>query len=218
MTRTKFKVITIACSVFVAITIGASTIPTCQRFVTTYKQVLVKNTVSKVTQARWNLWNKSHPNFKPKPRPKYKMTTEEVVQLMDAVCPVTTDLIPKSFDLVPTVFEPNSIDLDTSVDTSTDLIPLVGMDDYSLPSYSGVDLPTSDSIGYIPSIPFYGSSGYVGLIPSGTIPISGITGTTTVIPVAPVPEPSSFVLILIALSVWFCLEGIHATLRIYHRY
>jgi len=62
--------------------------PLCHRLVREYREKRVKNRVSKETAARWAEWNKTHPNFHPHPRPKYKVAPEEVVKQMQFACQV----------------------------------------------------------------------------------------------------------------------------------
>ena len=73
--------------------LGTATVegmPVCERLVKTMKEHRVRNPVSKQTLAAWALWGKSHPDFKPRPRPKYKLVREEVVEKVDFAC-----LVPK---------------------------------------------------------------------------------------------------------------------------
>lgn len=64
----------------------------CHRIIHEIQERRVRNRVSKETAAKWAAWNKTHPNFHPKARPKYKMVPEDVVKQVEVACnvPVTT--------------------------------------------------------------------------------------------------------------------------------
>jgi hypothetical protein len=90
--------------VFITLAVGAASVhasPVCERLVRVYKEKMVPNRVSRTTQARWSEWNKTHPNFHPKPRPKYKLTPEEVAQKMDFDCQVPVDPIELAIEIPP---------------------------------------------------------------------------------------------------------------------
>jgi hypothetical protein len=59
-------------------TIGIQAAPTCQRIVKRYVERLVPAHFSKATVARWEAWNKLHPNYHP-PKRKPRMTPKEVL-------------------------------------------------------------------------------------------------------------------------------------------
>jgi hypothetical protein len=201
-TRTK---VVLACGVFLSLTVGVTTvsaIPTCQRLVHVYKEKLVRNRVSKTTQARWNAWNKTHPNFKPKPRPEYKMTTEEVIEKLAFDCQVPVTPVTPPIDgtvaidtsaiaLEPAATDTTSINFEPMVDMAANLFPPP-----SLPTDSdGVSqafAPIGMSTGMLSGIP---SQSALGSSPSNPPGVSGVPSGTP-LSVAPVPEPSNIVLVL----------------------
>jgi hypothetical protein len=76
---------------FLVLGIGAVTVealPECKQVIKTFVDKKVPNKVSKQTLAAWAAWGKGHPDFKPKPRPKYKTTRQEVVKKVDFACEV----------------------------------------------------------------------------------------------------------------------------------
>jgi hypothetical protein len=90
--------------VFITLAVGAASVhaaPVCQRLVRVYKEKMVRNRVSPATQTRWSEWNKTHPNFHPKPRPQYKLTPEEVAQKMDFDCQVPVDPVELAMEIPP---------------------------------------------------------------------------------------------------------------------
>lgn len=179
----KLKVAFILVGMLAAIALGASTIPVCQRLVIAYTKKLVKNTVSKETQARWDAWNKTHPNFKSKSRPKYKMTTEEVIQKLDFDCQVPTKSVDISIDLVPMSFD-QDIPLEADVDSSTDMTTSTDL------TYAS-DTPALDTTTLAGDTPSFG-------IPPVTIDTLPPVGSTPQKPpsITPVPEPPSLGLTL----------------------
>lgn len=89
-------------------TIGAGTFtihasPTCQRIVHEVREKLVRNPVSASTLARWQAWGKTHPDFKPRPRPRYKLTPEEVTRKIEIACEVPLINVSINGDLPPVV-------------------------------------------------------------------------------------------------------------------
>jgi hypothetical protein len=202
--NTRTKVALSACGVFISLTVGVTTvsaIPTCQRLVHVYKEKLVRNRVSKTTQARWNAWNKIHPGFKPKPRPAYKMTTEEVIEklALDCQIPVTPGTPPIDFGttaidtsaiaLEPAATDTTSIDFEPMADMSTDLFPpptLPTDSDMALQAFA----PTGVSTGMLSGMP--PQSVLSGASPSNPPGVSSGTSLS----VAPIPEPSNIVLVL----------------------
>jgi hypothetical protein len=90
--------------VLIVATIGAIGIkadPLCRRLVREYREKQVRNRVSKETAARWAEWNKSHPNFHPHARPKYKMVPEEVTKEVNFVCQVPVKPVDVAIDIPP---------------------------------------------------------------------------------------------------------------------
>jgi hypothetical protein len=165
-----------------------------------YKDKLVKNRVSKTTQARWNAWNKTHPGFKPKPRPMYKMTTEEVIDKLafDCQVPVTPVTPPidgtlaidtSSIALEPAATDTTSIDFEPVANMATDLFPPP-----SFPTETDADTqafaPTGMPTGMLSGIPSPGVS--LGTAPSNP---PGVPSGTS-LSVAPVPEPPNILLVL----------------------
>ncbi len=63
-------------------------LPACERYVKSFVEKRVKNPVSRTTAMRWAEWGKSHPDFKPKPRPRTKLVKQEVVRKVDFACQV----------------------------------------------------------------------------------------------------------------------------------
>jgi len=99
----------------IATTLGAGIIkadPVCRRLVREYREKRVKNRVSKETADRWAEWNKTHPNFHPHARPKYKTVPEEVVKQVDFACQVPISSTQISTLLPPAIpdfkFEPET--------------------------------------------------------------------------------------------------------------
>lgn len=181
---------------------GASAIPTCQQLIKVYKEKLVKNTVSHATQAKWAAWNKTHPNFKPKSRPKYKLATEEVIQKIAFDCQVPTDQVQVSIDLVPMTFEPKSIAYQSAEEPPTDIFapPL------STDLTSDSSTPTDSEVSYVP----LGSFGTFPGMPIGVVPvIPPVTSLPPVAPpiIAPVPEPASLVFVLTGAGLVFSLKA-----------
>jgi hypothetical protein len=86
-----------------AAAIGVHADPLCRRLVREYREKRVRNTVSKQTAARWAEWNKTHPNYQPHPRPKYKLVPEEVVKQVQFACQVPTKPVDTSELLPPIV-------------------------------------------------------------------------------------------------------------------
>jgi hypothetical protein len=78
----------IALMILIIGAVGMQADPLCHRLIREYKEKLVRNRVSKKTAERWAAWDKTHPNFHPRPRPKYKLVPEEVVKQMDFACQV----------------------------------------------------------------------------------------------------------------------------------
>jgi hypothetical protein len=119
MTRRR-RITTILLITFLAITVGTVAVkadPACRRLVREYREKRVRNRVSKETAARWAEWNKTHPNFHPHARPKYKIVPEEVVKQVEFACEVpqtpsrVTALLPPTvpefkFDPVAVVLPP----------------------------------------------------------------------------------------------------------------
>jgi hypothetical protein len=69
-------------------TVTVQGLPECKQVIKTFVEKKVPNKVSKQTLAAWAAWGKGHPDFKPKPRPKFKSTREEVVKKVDFACEV----------------------------------------------------------------------------------------------------------------------------------
>jgi hypothetical protein len=86
-----------------AAAIGVHADPLCRRLVREYREKQVRNTVSKQTAARWAEWNKTHPNFHPHSRPKYKLVPEEVVKQVQFACQVPTKPVELSEVLPPII-------------------------------------------------------------------------------------------------------------------
>ncbi|SFS16726.1 PEP-CTERM protein-sorting domain-containing protein [Granulicella pectinivorans] len=86
------------------IAVSAATVQTsstCQRIIREYREKMVRNPVSKATAARWAEWGKTHPNFKSHPRPRFKLTPEEIVHKVDFACEVPRIKVPEIAELVP---------------------------------------------------------------------------------------------------------------------
>ncbi len=87
----RYRNIFLSLAVLLFAGIGALSVeglPTCERYVKSFVEKRVKNPVSRTTAMRWAEWGKTHPNFKPKPRPKYKLVKQEVVRKVDFACQV----------------------------------------------------------------------------------------------------------------------------------
>jgi hypothetical protein len=86
------------------VAVSAATVQTsstCQRIIHEYREKLVRNPVSKATAARWAEWGKTHPNFKPHPRPRFKLTPEEITRKVDLACEVPKIKVPEVSELAP---------------------------------------------------------------------------------------------------------------------
>ena len=83
--------------------VGMQADPLCRRLVREYKEKRVRNKVSKLTAARWAEWNKTHPNFHPHLRPKYKLIPEETVKEVEFACQVPTKSVEITDNLTPVV-------------------------------------------------------------------------------------------------------------------
>ena len=86
-----------------AAAIGVHADPLCRRLVREYREKQVRNKVSKQTAARWAEWNKTHPNFHPHPRPRYKLVPEEVTKQVQFACQVPIKPVELSDVLPPIV-------------------------------------------------------------------------------------------------------------------
>jgi hypothetical protein len=89
-------------------TIGAGTLsiqasPTCERIVHEVRERVTRNRVTKATLARWQAWGTTHPDFKPRPRPRYKLTPEEVTRKIEIACEVPVITATTTGDLPPIV-------------------------------------------------------------------------------------------------------------------
>jgi hypothetical protein len=106
-------ILLLACATIGAGTLSIQASPTCERIVHEVRERVVRNRVSQATLARWQAWGKTHPDFKPPPRPRYKLTPEEVTRKIEVACDVplinvTTDgelppIVP-DFEFPPTQF------------------------------------------------------------------------------------------------------------------
>jgi hypothetical protein len=108
------RVFLLVFGVLTTLAVGAASVhaaPACQRLVRGVRDKLVPNPVGPATLVRWNAWNKTHPNFHPKPRPKYKLTTEEVIQKMDFDCQVPVDTFDLAIEIPPQLPVPPPTDL-----------------------------------------------------------------------------------------------------------
>jgi hypothetical protein len=86
------------------IAVSAATVQTsstCQRIIREYREKMVRNPVSKATAARWAEWGKTHPNFKSHPRPRFKMTPEEITRKVDLACEVPKVKVPEISEIAP---------------------------------------------------------------------------------------------------------------------
>jgi len=81
--------------------VGMQADPLCRRLVREYREKRVRNTVSRQTAARWAEWNKTHPNYHPHPRPKYKLVPEEVVKKVEFACQVPVNPVDIAENLTP---------------------------------------------------------------------------------------------------------------------
>lgn len=175
--------------------------PTCERYVRTYVTVPVRNKVSKATTIAWAKWRVAHPNWKPNPhvhRPKYKMSQKEQVEKVAFACQVTPDPL-----YMDAVFTPS----DLKPPPSDDALPPV--DD--LPPVETADVTFPDDIPpMVPSSPPFANPVFPSLVPPFLPPVFGVppppnTASSTgpgspLPPIAPVPEPSSLVLLAIGLA------------------
>jgi hypothetical protein len=110
------RVLSIVFAVLSALAVGTASVhasPACQQLVGKYVEKMVPNRVSPATAARWRAWNKTHPNFRPKPRPQYKLTSEEVTRKMEFDCQLPVDPVMLALEIPPQM----------PADPPTDLFP-----------------------------------------------------------------------------------------------
>ena len=123
-------------------TLGVRAAPTCIRIVKVVRERAVHH-VSKETAARWALWGKDHPNYKPKKRAP--LSPEESLQKVAIACEIPfsnstfAGLLPPSeqTDFIPSVEEPVYLatvaPAFTLVGTPLDSAPLLPTDDLPTP-------------------------------------------------------------------------------------
>jgi hypothetical protein len=183
--------------------------PTCQRFVKTYVTVPVRNKVSKATALAWAKWRVGHPNWKQKPgvtRPKYRMTRKEAMDKVAFACEVPTTPATADMFFTPADFNaPPAADLppvETAQVDFPDLIPPVTTD---TPPFAGIpDIPNVPGIfipPYVPA-PVFGGG------PGPKTPLAPVTP-----PIGPVPEPASFLLVILGVGSGGLFYGRRATAR-----
>ncbi len=72
-------------------TISLSAAPACQRFVKVYRERIIHHHhISKETAARWAVWGKEHPNYRPKRKPA--LAPEETLQKVALACDVPINM------------------------------------------------------------------------------------------------------------------------------
>lgn len=153
----------------------------CERFVRTYVTKPVRNRVSPETAAAWARWRVGHPNWKPNPRvqrPRYVMTREEAIAKVAFACsipamPTENNLLLKISEVEP---PPPIIDL-SKMNPTQIAIP------EDIPPEVAEITPDSEWPALGPFVP---------PILGATIP--NLPGVAAVVPVGPIPEPSSLVL------------------------
>lgn len=171
MTRSKELVLAVlALSVIGAGAVSVEGLPTCERYVKSFVEKRVNNPVSRMTAMRWAEWDKAHPNFKPKPRPKTKLVKQEVTRKVDFACNVEAP----NPDLLTSM--PNG----PLPDISLDQMPVIPIS-FQPPLPPS---PTDVAMNGAPPLVF---------VPPYT------TGLTPPV-ATPVPEPSQFLLLLSGLG------------------
>ena len=126
-------------------TLGVRAAPTCVRFVKVYRERAVHH-VSKETLARWALWGKDHPNFRPKRKPPlgpeeslkkvvvaceipvYSQTFAGLLPPIDETSLLTTEDVPVYVAVEPPPF--------TLVGTPLEAAPIAPTDDLPTPEPS----------------------------------------------------------------------------------
>ncbi len=163
--------------------IGVQALPVCENLVKSYKQIRVRNKVSPLTAARWAAWGKTHPDFKPHARPKYKLATREVVEKVGFACAAMPHIPHDEIALLP-------------APPLTDFLPT--LPDGPATSLTGVTPGVSEvateNAPVLPFVPPYSSVG-APLLPS------------------PVPEPTEFVLMMTGLAAVLTLKYRRTILR-----
>jgi hypothetical protein len=142
----------IVIGVFGTLVVGTASVhatPACQQLVRIYREKMVRNPVSPSTQERWRAWNKNHPNFRPKPRPQYKMTSEEVARKMDFDCQVPVDPVMLAMEIPPQMPGPPPADL-FPPPTPRDVVPTKPGPNTALPSMVLGAPPTPANIAPVP--------------------------------------------------------------------
>ena len=144
MKRSKILVSATAAAILLAAgAIGVRAAPTCVQIVKVVRDRAVHH-VSKETAARWALWGKEHPNYRPKKRKP--LSPEESLRKVVFACqiplstPTIAGLLPpvEETSYVPSVEEPVYVALATPVFT------LVGTPLESAPLAPTDDLPTPE--------------------------------------------------------------------------
>ncbi len=78
--------------------------PTCKNFITSnFITQPIKNRVSKQTQAAWDSWRLTHPNWKPRAsssRARYKMQVIEAESKIEFACQFTTEPVSLSSEVL----------------------------------------------------------------------------------------------------------------------
>ena len=98
------RVSSIVFAVLSTLAVGTASVhasPACQQLIGKYVEKMVPNRVSPATEARWKAWNKTHPNFRPKSRPQYKLTSEEVSRKMAFDCQIPVDPVMLAMEIPP---------------------------------------------------------------------------------------------------------------------
>jgi hypothetical protein len=151
------RVFLLVFGVFITLAVGAASVhatPVCQRLVRVYKERMVPNRVSRTTQARWSEWNKTHPNFHPKPRPQYKMTSEELTQKMDFDCQVPVDPLELAIEIPPQLPVPPPTDL-LPPPTPPSVVQAASISPLPVAPLGAYAAPTPLNIGPVPEPPSF---------------------------------------------------------------
>ena len=143
MTKSRKLICAVAVAALLTVgTLGVRAAPTCVRIVKVYRERAVHH-VSKETAARWALWGKDHPNYRPKRKPP--LGPEESLKKVTVACEVP--LYSQTFaGLLPPVDETSLLtteDVPVYVATEAPVFTLVGtpLDAAPLPSTDALPTP-----------------------------------------------------------------------------
>ena len=149
MTKSRKLIYAVAASALLTVgTLGVFAAPPCVRLVKVYRERAVHH-VSKETAARWALWGKDHPNFRPKRKPP--LGPEESLKKVIVACEVP--LYSQTFaGRLPPVEETGLLtteDIPVYVATEAPVFTLVGTPLNSAPLAPTDELPTPEPSTFI---------------------------------------------------------------------